>query len=284
MTTPFVVELTEHNFQQLIESSLNTPLLIHFWANPQPESVEIIPALQNLAQQYQGQMTLALLDCESQPAIAGQFGVQMLPTIALFVSGQPVDGLGGPQSIDSIRAMLAKHLPNPELQLLDQAKQLNQQGQFDSAQTILVTLSDEIRHHPEAKLVMAETLIGLEQIDAAKAFLEQIPLEYQDNYFESLVAKIALTQQAAESPELLELESAFAQNTNDLELRLELATLYHQAKRNEEALELLWQVLMTNLNVKDGEIKQRFMDILSALGQGDRVASTYRRKLYSLLY
>ena len=36
-----------------------------------------------------------------------------LPTIALFINGQAVDGLGGPQPIDAIATMLQKHFAKP---------------------------------------------------------------------------------------------------------------------------------------------------------------------------
>ncbi|WP_139342970.1 tetratricopeptide repeat protein, partial [Vibrio gazogenes] len=67
-------------------------------------------------------------------------------------------------------------------------------------------------------------------------------------------------------------------------LACELAAQYHQVQRDEEALTLLWSFLSTDLNAHDGEMKKIFMDILSALGQGNPLASQYRRKLYSLLY
>ncbi|MDG3396123.1 tetratricopeptide repeat protein, partial [Vibrio parahaemolyticus] len=54
--------------------------------------------------------------------------------------------------------------------------------------------------------------------------------------------------------------------------------------RDEEALELLWNILKVNLGAQDGEVKKTFMDILSALGQGNAIASKYRRQLYSILY
>ncbi len=66
------------------------------------ESAQVIPELQTLTQQYNDYFTLALLNCEQEQAIASQFGVQALPTIALFVNSQPVDSLGGPQSIEAI--------------------------------------------------------------------------------------------------------------------------------------------------------------------------------------
>ncbi len=46
----------------------------------------------------------------------------------------------------------------------------------------------------------------------------------------------------------------------------------------------MWTPLSRNLNALDGELKKSFMDILSALGQGNPIAAKYRRQLYSLLY
>ena len=108
------VELNEQNFQQILESSMQTPVLIHFWAPSSQESIAIIPTLQQLSQQYGEVVTLALLNCEEQQGLAQQFGVQTLPAIALFKNKQAVDGMGGPQSIEAIQGMLNKHLPSQE--------------------------------------------------------------------------------------------------------------------------------------------------------------------------
>ncbi|MBE8167644.1 MAG: tetratricopeptide repeat protein, partial [Shewanella sp.] len=53
---------------------------------------------------------------------------------------------------------------------------------------------------------------------------------------------------------------------------------------NEEALELLFSVLSKDLSALDGEVKKAFMDILTALGQGNALTNQYRRRLYTLLY
>ncbi len=284
MQSPFIVEITEQNFRETLEGSMDTPVLIHFWANAQPESAQILPELQTLAQQYNGAFTLALLNCEDQPALASQFGVQVLPTIALFVNGQAVDGLGGPQPIDAIATMLQKHLPSPDEQLLKQVTELLQEGQHAQALSIIHTLPAELQSRGDVKLATADCLLETKQFDLAQELLGSIPLEYQDNYFKGLLAKLELHLQAADSPELQRLEQKFAENTDDLELACELAVQYNQVGRDEEALELLWNILKVNLGAQDGEVKKTFMDILSALGQGNALASKYRRQLYSILY
>ena len=284
MQSPFIVEITEQNFRETLEGSMNTPVLIHFWANAQPESTQILPELQTLAQQYNGAFTLASLNCEDQPTIASQFGVQVLPTIALFVNGQAVDGLGGYQPIDAIAAMLQKHLPSPDEQLLKQVTELLQEGQHAQALSIIHTLPAELQSRGDVKLATADCLLETKQFDLAQEILGSIPLEYQDNYYKGLLAKLELHLQAADSPELQRLEQKFAENTDDLELACELAVQYNQVGRDEEALELLWNILKVNLGAQDGEVKKTFMDILSALGQGNALAGKYRRQLYSILY
>ncbi|KOO07311.1 co-chaperone YbbN [Vibrio hepatarius] len=284
MQSPFIVELNEQNFRQVLEGSVQTPVLIHFWAPMSQESAQIIPDLQTLAQQYNGAFTLALLNCEQEQLIASQFGVQALPTIALFINGQPVDGLGGPQELAAIQAMLTKHLPSQEEMSLKQALEFVQQQQFAQALPILQQLPVEMQQKGDVKLAMVECYLETQDFAQAKSLLEDIPLEYKDNYYKSLVAKLELHEQSANSPEIQSLETALANNPTDSKVAAELALSYHQVSRDEEALELLWSFLRKDLNAQDGELKKHFMDILAALGQGNAISAKYRRQLYSLLY
>lgn len=284
MQSPFIVELNEQNFRQVLEGSMQTPVLIHFWAPMSQESSQVIPDLQMLAQQYNGAFTLALLNCEQEQMIASQFGVQALPTIALFVNGQPVDGLGGPQPIAAIQEMLTKHLPSQDELNLKQALELIQAGEHSQALPLLESLDPAIQEKGDVKLALADCYLEAQNYDQGKALLERIPLEYQDSYYKGLIAKLDLHAQAANSPEIQHLEQALQENSGDAKLTNELALSYHQVNRDEEALELLWGLLKSDLNALDGELKKSFMDILAALGQGNAIASKYRRQLYSLLY
>ena len=284
MQSPYIVELSEQNFRETLESSMQTPVLIHFWAPMSQESSQIIPELQALAQQYEGAFTLALLNCEQEQMIASQFGVQALPTIALFINGQPVDGLGGPQSISAVQELLTKHLPSQDERNLSKALEMVKLGQYSEALQLIETLASSLQQSGDVKLAKADCYLETHQFDQAKALLEHIPLEYQDGYYKSLIAKLELHEQAANSPEIQQLESALENKPDDLEVINKLALSYHQVNRDEEAMALLWAPLARDLNALDGDLKKSFMDILSALGQGNPVASKYRRQLYSILY
>jgi len=278
------VDVNQNNFRDVITTSLQKPVLFYFWAPTSEESQHLIAPLKQLADQYNDAFQLALLDCQTEQAIAMQFGVQDLPTFALFSHGKPVDGLSGPQTIESVKAMLEKHLPSQAELDLSRALTLTQSGEYTEALPVFTSLSEDVKETGEVKLALAECYIGTNQFDLAASLLEHIPLEYKNNDYNTLIAKLELHQQAANSPEIAALEKIYSESNNAPEIAKELAAKYHEVNRDEEATELLWSFISKDINCLDGEMKRIFMDILSALGQNNTLAAKYRRQLYSLLY
>ncbi|MDN3716284.1 co-chaperone YbbN [Vibrio breoganii] len=284
MHSEFIVEMNQQNFQQILEGSMNTPVVVYFWAPMSQESADLVPQIQQLAQQYAGAFTLALLNCEQEQQIAGQFGIQALPTIALFSQGQAIDGLGGPQPIQAIEAMLQKHLPSQDELNLQKALSLMSEQQYTEALVLFGSLPEELQNKGEVKLAKADCLIATAQFSEAEAVLSHIPLEYQDNYYKGLMAKLELHAQAANSPEIQALETQLTNDAENAKIANELALQYHEVNRSDEALELLWTFISKDLGALDGEMRKTFMDVLSALGQENATAKQYRRQLYSILY
>ena len=64
---------------------------------------------------------------------------------------------------------------------------------------------------------------------------------------------------------------------------MKLAVQLHQANRNEEALDLLFSILKQDLSAENGEVKQQFLSILSAIGNADPITNKYRRLFIALL-
>ena len=109
------VAITLDNFQQvLVEESKTKLILVDFWAEQVPESVQLKSALEQSVQSADEYILLATVDCNVHQQIAMQFGVKSLPTVVLFKHGQPVDGFAGVQSESEIKALLQSHLPKPQ--------------------------------------------------------------------------------------------------------------------------------------------------------------------------
>ncbi|ELY4454354.1 co-chaperone YbbN [Cronobacter sakazakii] len=281
MSEQNIINLSEANLHQILEQSMTVPVLFYFWSD---RSQQLTPVLEKLANQYQGQFILAKVDCDNEQAIAAQFGLRAIPTVYLFSQGQPVDGFQGPQPEEAIRALLDKVLPREEELKAQEAMALMQEGKNAEALPLLKEAWQMSNQASEIGLLLAQVQIALNRSEDAEAVLKTIPLQDQDTRYQSLVAQIDLLKQAADTPEIQQLQQQVQQHPDDAQLASQLALQLHQVGRNEEALELLFEHLKKDLSAADGQARKMFQEILAALGTGDALASKYRRQLYSLLY
>jgi putative thioredoxin len=278
-----IVAITLENFQQVIlEESKTKLILVDFWAEQVPESVELKNKLASKLTLAADTMTLATVDCQSQQQIAQQFGVQGLPTVVLVKDGQPLDGLTGPQTDESIAEFLAKYLPKPEDDLLIQAKQLLVEQNVNDA---FITISQAYQldsERADIKFVLIDVYIQIGKIAEAEALLATIKMIDQDSHYTALLAKAELASQAANSPEIQALEQQRVNEPDNIELQQQLATQYHQVNRAEEALTILFRLVQKDNT--DKVSKQLLLDVLKVLPEGDPLALKFRRKLYTLMY
>lgn len=279
-----IVEINETNLHQTLEQSMQVPVLFYFWSERSQHCQQLTPLLDRLAQEYAGQFILARLDCDAEPAVAQQFGLRSIPTVYLFQNGQPVDGFQGPQPEEAVRALLEKVLPKEEELKAQRAMQLMDEGKQIEALPLLKDAWALSKQRSDIGFLLVEVLIGLNRSEEAEAVLSVVPLQDQDTRYQGLVAQIDLLKQAADTPEIQQLQQQIEAVPDNAELATQLALQFHQVGRNEEALELLFGHLKQDLTAADGQARKMLQEILAALGTGDALAAKYRRQLYSLLY
>lgn len=278
-----IIEINEQNAQQvLIQGSQDTVVLIDFWADWCEPCKQLMPVLEKIAADYPEQLILAKINCDEQQAIAAQFGVRSLPTLVVFKDGQPVDGLTGLQPESAIRQMLEPYLPAPQDDVLAQAREALAAEQFDGAYTLAKQAYDLAPDDGDVRLVLADAAASIGHTEQAKSLLETLGIAYQDTYYQQILSKITLAEEAASSPEITALEEKVSANPDDIELSIQLAVQYHQVKRHSEALELLFNILQKDMQA--GDAKKTTLDIINNLPAGDPLGAASRRKLYSILY
>ena len=238
--------------------------------------------LQTIASKQGENLLHARVDCQAQPDITAQFGVQNLPTVMLIKDGQPVDGFAGVESEANIQAMLDKHLPKPEDELFAQATAMAEQANYQEAFTLVKQAFDLDPNRADIKLLLADCQVEVGQVNQAKELLATIGLVDQDGYYRAILGKIELAEQAAESPEIIALQQALENDPDNLALKVKLAVQMRQANQLEEALSLMHSVLLKDINFEDA--KKLMLDMINALPDGEPLKSQYRRKVYSLLY
>ena len=278
-----IVNITIENVQQeLLEASQQKLILIDFWADWCEPCKQLMPVLEKLAGEYAEHLTLAKINCDEQQQIAAQFGVQSLPTVVLFKDGQPIDGFAGVQPESEIRTLLEKHLPKPQDALFAKGVELAQQQNWLEAYPVLKQALELEPDNSQYTLMVANAAIELGKLDEAEQLLSTITMVNQDNAYAQVMSKLDLAKQAQETPEIQALQELLAKDPESLDIKQKLAIALHHVQRDQEALDLLFDVLKQDLGFD--ESKKIYLDIIAALPDGDELAGKYRRKLYALLY
>ncbi|MER2493804.1 tetratricopeptide repeat protein [Catenovulum sediminis] len=282
-----VVEINAENFQQVIlQGSQEKVVVIDFYTQQSEQSTQLSQKLSNLVAGAQDSVTLARVNCDDpqMQQLAMQFGVQSLPTCIVFQDGKGINGFAGDQSDAELQNFFEPYLPKPEDALIKQVSALIADDNFADALIPAREAYEIAPQRDETQKLLIDVLLNLGQNTEAEALLDKIPMVNQDDYYQSLQAKLELNKQAAETPEIQALRAELDKQPGDPSISLKLAVQLHQAQQNEEALELLLAVLIKDLNALDGEVKKVMMDILATAAKGDPIATKARRKLYSLLY
>lgn len=279
----YIINVNESNFSEVWVAASQMPVVFNFFSPHEVASLEMDSLLRRLADEHPKQFLLATVNCDEQRELALQFRIQTIPTMYLFADGQPVDMIQGTVSEQELRIRLANILPKEQDLKFNQALELLQDERYVEALPLLQSaweLSD--KKNSDFALLYAETYIVMKKVEEAKEILKAIPIQDRDSRWQGLQSQIELLEQAAESPELQQLQADYASNKTP-EIAINLANQLHQAGKNEEALTLLFDWLKADLSVANGELKTQFLAILSALGN-DPIVPKFRRQLYSLLY
>ncbi len=278
-----VLDLTKDNIQQIVDASMKQVIVLTFWSPQNPDSIALSQTLQQMAASEYGRFSLAKVNCDAEIEIANYFQIQSLPTTLVLREGKPIDGFAGMKEPVHIQSLLEPHLPQLWEIHLAEAKMLLANNNPEKALALLKEAYHE-NQQAEVALVYADALLSLGQLEQTRVLLDGIGLADQDSYYQSLQAKFSLALDAANTPEIRDLQMRVESHPEDFNLLISLCKAFNSAKRDEEALEKLYGVLTKDINAHNGEVKKLFMEILTAMGQGNPIANQYRRQLYSLLY
>ena len=98
-----MISFTQENFQKEVIQSAK-PVLVDFWAEWCGPCKMLAPILDELAQEYEGRITIGKVNIDDHQELAAQYGIRSIPTLLLFQNGQVADQIVGLRSKRDLKA------------------------------------------------------------------------------------------------------------------------------------------------------------------------------------
>ncbi|MCG9892935.1 MAG: thioredoxin [Thermosynechococcaceae cyanobacterium MS004] len=101
--------VTDSTFKpEVIDSDV--PVLVDFWAPWCGPCRMVAPVVEEISEQYQGQIKVVKVNTDENPNVASQYGIRSIPTLMIFKGGQRVDMVVGAVPKTTLANTLEKYL------------------------------------------------------------------------------------------------------------------------------------------------------------------------------
>jgi putative thioredoxin len=253
-----IIDVTEATFQsEVLERSLQTPVIIDFWAEWCGPCKQLSPVLEKLAIEGNGAWVLARIDVDANQRLAQMFRVQGIPMVFAVVGGQPVDAFTGVV---------------PEVQL----------RQWIDA--VLKAGGVEVERPEDPRLTAADDALMSGDLDAAEQAYRKILAESPaDAVAESGLAQVALARRISGVNPAAVLAAA-QQAPDDVPAQLLAADVEVISGQAEQGYNRLVN-LVRRVGGDDREtIRRHLISLFTIAGPDDPVVAAARRALASALF
>ena len=102
-------QVTDSTFEQEVLKS-DVPVLVDFWAPWCGPCRMVAPVVEEIAEQYEGQIKVVKVNTDENPNIASQYGIRSIPTLMIFKGGDKVDMVVGAVPKTTLANTLEKYL------------------------------------------------------------------------------------------------------------------------------------------------------------------------------
>jgi len=107
MASEKIKTLTDADFGDSVKNGV---VLVDFWATWCAPCRRLAPTVDQLAEEYNGRITVAKVDIDENPMTPGKFMVRGIPTLLLFKDGALKETVVGLETKNKLAQLIDKHL------------------------------------------------------------------------------------------------------------------------------------------------------------------------------
>ena len=243
-----VIDVSEADFDtEVIERSRREPVVVDFWAAWCGPCRQLGPLLESAAGARDGKVTLAKLDTDANPRLAGAYGIQGIPAVKAFRDGVVVAEFVGAQPRPQVEEFFDALVPSE----VDGLVAAGDEASLRRALELEPGRGD-------AAVALARIIFARSDLDAAEAVLADPPSGFE---VDGLRARVALARDGVLADAFAAIDSA----------------------EQERAFELLLDAIAEPTGRRE-EIRMVLVGELARLPATDPLARETRRRMAVALF
>lgn len=291
--TDLIKDSNQQDFaKDVMETSMNQPVLVDFWAPWCGPCKQMMPALESAVLAAKGSVKLVKVNIDENQMLASQLRVQSVPTVYAFFQGQPVDGFNGalPPSeikkfIDTLVEKTGGAKKDPVADALEQAVLVRENQDHLAAMSIYSQILEHFPDNEPALIGMLECQLLSDMAEEAQALFAGLPEDLKTKpEFSAIIAKLELAAQSLDNEEVLELRRKIELDQTDNQARFDLSLALQATGNHEEAADHLLYIIKNDRSWNDDGARRQLLQFFEAWGMTDPMTIKARSRLSSLLF
>ncbi|MFT3872430.1 MAG: tetratricopeptide repeat protein [Nocardioides sp.] len=270
----YAVQLTEENFQSVLESSMTAPVVLVFYSRSRaPQSGQLADDAATLSGEFEGRFLAGLVDVDQSPAIAQAMQIPSVPLVVVVLEGRPMPLLQDAIPIDQLRTALTQVLQS-----------LTAQGVTGRHQPRTVAAAEGEEPVADPRYAAAEDALAANDIDGAVAeYQKLVDANPADTEAAAGLAMATLLKRTLDV-DATAARAAAADRPDDVAAQMLVADLDLVGGHVEDAFARLVDVVRRTVGDDRDTARQHLLELFAAVGNDDPRVLKGRQNLASALF
>ncbi|WP_134741772.1 tetratricopeptide repeat protein [Nocardioides sp. 503] len=272
----YALEVTEQNFQEVIERSMTAPvLLVLFSRSRMPESGQLADDLATLSGEFEGRFLAGLVDVDASPQIAQAMQVQSIPLVVAILDGRPAPLLQDVVPLEELRTALTQVMQ----QLATQGMTARHQPLSGAAPAV-----DGDEEAVDPRYAAAEDAMAANDFDGAVAEYQKLVTANPADAEAAAGLAMAKVLQRTQGVDPAAARATADSAPDDLDAQTLVADLDLLEGRVDEAFGRLVELVRRSAGDERNAAREHLLGLFAAVGNDDPRVLKGRQNLASALF
>ena len=276
-TGAYSIEVSEQNFQGIVESSMTAPVVLVVYSPSRlPASAQLADDFDTVAAELDGRILVGRIDVDSQPAIAQALQVQSVPLVLMLLQGRPAPLLQDAPPLEELRTLMS--------QLVEQLTAQGMTSRHEPVGGAVEPPEDADEDQTDPRYAPAEEALVAGDVDKAVTEYKKLVDANPADTEAALGLSRAKLMQRTQGADLAAARAAAAERPDDVDAQLLVADLDLLGGHVDDAFDRLLDLVRRSSAEDRDRTRLHLIELFAVVGNDDPRVHRGRQNLASALF